>query len=123
MTDYTIERHTTMKDGAELTIKRSATLPESDDYKISGKSDTTDALAVFFADWEKMEKEYKQALKNNETVRLFFYMSTHNTDKSLVSWVAGREVTAEEAKNWNDCGKAARLIDLFAQLEQEAEKR
>ena len=125
MINYHIERYTTTKDGAQLTIKREATLPESEAVFSLGESPITDRLGVFLADWLKMEGEYKKALKNNESFRLFFYASKglpRNEDE-YISWCQGRDFTANEAKTWNDSSRIPSLIDLFRQVESESEHR
>lgn len=125
MINYHFERYTTTKDGAELTIKREATLPESEAVFVLGESPLTDSLGVFLANWAKMEKEYKKALKNNENFRLFFYASKGlpRNEEEYVSWSQGRDFTANEAKTWNDSSRIPTLVDLFAQVEMESEKR
>ena len=125
MINYHIERYTTTKDGAKLTIKREAALPESEAVFALGESPLTDRLGVFLVEWAKMESEYKKALKNNENFRLFFYASKGlpNNEEEYVSWCQGRDFTADEAKTWNDCPRIPTLIDLFRQVESESEKR
>lgn len=124
MTNYHIERYSTSKDGAELTIKREATIPESPVVLILGSSPITDSLGVFLTDWKKMEAEYHKALKNGENFRLFFYASKGMPcDEEYVSWCQGREFSPDEVKTWNDSSRIPTLIDLFAQVEMESEKR
>lgn len=125
MINYHIERYTTTKDGAQLTIERQATLPESEAVFSLGESPLTDRLGVFLTEWAKMESEYKKALKNNESFRLFFYASKGlpSNEEKYVSWCQGRDFTANEAKTWNDCQRIPTLIDLFRQVECESEKR
>lgn len=125
MINYHFDRYTTTKDGADVTIKRQATLSESEAVFALGESPLTDRLGVFLTEWAKMESEYKKALKNNENFRLFFYASKGlpRNEEEYVSWCQGRDFTAIEAKTWNDSSRIPTLIDLFRQVECESEKR
>lgn len=119
MLNYTFTRYTEA-DGAEIEIKRHVYVPVIEAEHENGISTATNQLKDFFIEWEKMEKEYKKAMKNDERIHIFFYNSNDALphEDTYTYWSNGRHFSPNEYKEWND-GKPAKLIELFAQVEQE----